>query len=70
MLVHHFVDRMSSGWDKSFGRVLGAFGLCYHLDNQSLLFWITSVLHGEVGPVLTMELASLMLHWSKFYTLA
>ena len=50
--VQHLIDRLSSGWDKHYGHVLA---------------WIMCAWIGKVGPLLMMELASLMFLWSLYF---
>ena len=48
MFLQHLADKLSSGWDNSYGHVLcvdqDVLSLCYYSSNQPLLLWITCAL--------------------------
>ena len=62
MFLQRLADRLSSAWGKSYGHVLMWIKVCL----APIFDFVDHVCVGEVGQVLTMELASLMFLWPKF----
>ena len=65
MLLQHLADKLSNGWGKSYGHVLMRIRVRLLYERPTF----ASVGHmcvGKVQPVLMMELASPMSHWTRF----